>query len=135
MSEYSLLYECGRVLCQGGFVLVWQITVLFGIKIPVPHLHQHSIQYWSHDNRFILNLLNKSNLVRRNKLGRVGRRLYILFIEYSEQNNWQESLDVIGFFSFVFENDFVKNDSHRDLHDTVFVNRDFAKVEKMKSSV
>ena len=35
----------------------------------------------------------------------------------------------------MFENDFVKNDSHRDLHDTVFVNRDFAKVEKMKSSV
>ena len=47
----------------------------------------------------------------------------------------QESLDVVGFFSFVLENDFVKNDSHRDLHDTVFVNRDFAKVEKMKSSV
>ena len=47
----------------------------------------------------------------------------------------QESLDVIGFFSFVFENDLVKNDSPRDLHDSVFVNKDFAKVEKMKSSV
>ena len=68
-----------------------------------------------------------------------GDELFVSFIYFwlskVDKTSEQESLDVIWFFSCVFENDFVKNATYWDLCYGVQVMRDFAKVEKMKSSV
>ena len=68
-----------------------------------------------------------------------GDELFVSFIYFwlskVDKTSEQESLDVIWFFSCVFENDFVKNATFWDLCYGVQVMRDFAKVEKMKSSV